>query len=77
MLKLEEVTDPYSCFNKGAPDEYMFVLLARDEAAPAAIRAWVQERVKLKLNTPTDKKIQEALECAAKMEEQRAKRKGT
>lgn len=37
MTKTEELNDPNSCFNKARPDELMFVILARDVAAPKAI----------------------------------------
>lgn len=33
----------YSCYDKAADDEPMFTLLARDEAAPALVRAWAAE----------------------------------
>jgi hypothetical protein len=49
----------------------LFVLLARDAAAPIAIRAWVDERLRLGLNTDADFQIHEALNCAAIMERQR------
>ena len=48
--------------------EHLFVLLGRDAAAPFAIRAWVQERIRLGKNTPTDPQITEALECALQIE---------
>lgn len=77
MIKADEVRDPYSCFNRSAPDEWLFVLLARDQAAPVAIRAWVDERIRLKLNKIDDRQIQDALQTAARMEQQRAIRRGT
>lgn len=35
-------TDPgrYDCYHKAAPDEPMFVLLARDPLAPTLVRLW-------------------------------------
>jgi hypothetical protein len=71
MLKSQELSDPNSCMNKAKQDEMTFVLLARDAAAPIAIRAWAAERVRLGKNSPEDPQIVEALECAALMECQR------
>lgn len=71
MLKRDEATNPDSCWNKGREDERMFVLLARDAAAPVAIRAWVAERIHLEKNTDTDPQIEGALTDAALMEDER------
>lgn len=71
MRKAQELTDPASCLNKARADEMVFVLLGRDEAAPAAILAWCNERIRLGLNTDGDPKVSEALECANKMVEER------
>jgi len=71
MLKRDEASNPSSCWNKARADERMFVLLARDEAAPAAIRAWVAERIRLNKNTADDPSIQDALQCATFMEDER------
>jgi hypothetical protein len=68
MLKLQELTQIDSCLNKALNQEMIFVLLARDAAAPEAIRAWCQRRILLGLNTPDDPKIREALQCAETME---------
>jgi hypothetical protein len=46
----------------------VFVLLGRDAAAPAAIRAWAAERIRLGKNAPTDEQIVEALRCADTMQ---------
>lgn len=64
MRKRDELTDPASCMSRARPDEMTFVLLARDEAAPVAIRAWVAERVRLGKNRPDDAQILEAQRCA-------------
>lgn len=71
MLKTEETSNPQSCWNKGRHDERMFVLLARDEASPATIRAWCAERIRLGKNQERDPQIDEALLCAALMEDER------
>ena len=71
MKKVAEITDPKSCFNKAIPNERLFVLLARDAAAPVAIRAWIAERLRLGKNHPEDSQILEAEECAELMEIER------
>lgn len=71
MMKDEELSNPRSCTNRAKLHEWIFVLLARDEAAPGAIRAWVKERLRLGKNKPEDEQIGEALHCAALMEKQR------
>jgi len=68
MRKSQELSDPNSCINRSAPEEMVFVLTSRDAAAPHAIRAWVDERLRLGKNVPGDPQIVEALECAATME---------
>lgn len=70
MLKRDELRDPTSCFNKALDDERLFVLLARDAAAPFAIRLWAAERVRLELNSAGDAQILEALNCASRMEQE-------
>lgn len=68
MRKKQELSNPNSCLNKAKDEEMVFVMLGRDEAAPAAIRAWCRKRVKLGKNNPDDLQILEAEECAFKME---------
>jgi hypothetical protein len=72
MIKRDELSEPESCLNKARDNERLFILLARDPAAPAAIRAWVSERIRLGKNTPSDPQLCEALECAARMEVERS-----
>jgi hypothetical protein len=72
MLKRDELEHPESCLNKASAHERLFVLLARDVAAPVAIRAWVAERLRLNKNVETDPQIVEALECASLMEAERS-----
>lgn len=71
MLKRDEVEFTGSCFNKAQDNERLFVLLARDPAAPVAIRAWIAERLRLGKNTAADEQICEALECADLMDLER------
>ena len=71
MIKRDEIEDCESCFNKATDGERLFVMLARDPAAPVAIRAWVAERIRLGKNAPDDDQIREAIECAKLMEIER------
>ena len=73
MRKCDELNDPTSCLNRAQPMERLFVLLARDAAAPATVKFWANERVRLGKNFITDPQIMEALECARLMEEERHK----
>jgi hypothetical protein len=68
MRKEDELTTIHSCMGHAHPKEMVFVLLSRDAAAPAAIRAWVAERLRLGKNAERDQQIVEALECATTME---------
>ena len=71
MIKRDEIEDTESCFNKADDGERLFVLIARDPAAPVAIRAWIAERIRLGKNAPDDDQIREAYECAKLMEVER------
>jgi hypothetical protein len=71
MRKRQELLDPQSCMNKANPNELVFVLLGRDAAAPAAIAAWAQERIRLEKNAPGDSQVTQALETARLMERER------
>lgn len=62
MRKRDELTDPTSCMSRARDDEMTFVLLGRDRAAPAAVRAWIEERVRLGKNTRADAQILDAEE---------------
>lgn len=68
MIKRDELTNPASCMNRARDDEMTFVLLGRDAAAPVAIRAWVNERIRLGKNRADDQQIVDALACAEAME---------
>ncbi len=71
MIKRKELSDPKSCMSKADDDEMTFVLIGRDAAAPAAIRAWVKERIRLGKNMLGDEQTTEAEECACWMERHR------
>lgn len=64
MIKREELSNPNSCMSRAHDDEMTFVLLGRDVAAPAAIAAWIDERIRLGKNKRTDPQIIEAENCA-------------
>lgn len=64
MRKRDELSDPNSCLNKAREDEWLFVLLGRDAAAPAAVRAWIAERLRLGKNHVNDPQIVEARQWA-------------
>jgi hypothetical protein len=68
VVKRDELNDPRSCLNKAGETEWLFVLLARDPAAPSAIRAWVAERLRLGANDAGDEQLAEALQVADRME---------
>jgi hypothetical protein len=70
MRKKDEVSKSNSCMAHAHPEEMVFVLLGRDVAAPATIRAWVTERLQRGKNLATDTQIVEALECAETMEKE-------
>lgn len=55
------------CMAKAGNMEMTFVLLSRDESAPAVIAFWCQERVRLGKNQWHDDQIIEALQCARTM----------
>jgi len=68
MRKRDELTNPNGCMFRARDDEMTFVLLGRDVAAPAAIRAWIAERVRCGKNRFGDSQLLEAEECAKAME---------
>lgn len=63
----------YDCYANAEEDEPMFVLLARDERAPALVEAWAHASEK-KGTAP--EKVAEARKCAKDMRAWRAARKG-
>lgn len=71
MIKRDTIENSKSCLNKAYDQEQLFIMLARDPAAPVAIRAWIAERLRLGKNNPGDEQIREAYECATLMELQR------
>jgi len=71
MRKIIELQSSDSCINRALNDEMTFVLLGRDEAAPAAIRAWIAKRIELGKNRPSDPQIRSAKFAATVMERER------
>lgn len=71
MHKFDELTNRNSCLSRAGCNEMLFTLLARDPAAPVAIRAWIQERIRLGKNEHDDPQIREAWHCVRVMETQR------
>ncbi len=71
MRKKDEISKTATCLHSALPDEMVFVLLGRDQAAPVAIRQWAQERIALGKNVYADPQIVEAFECARTMERER------
>lgn len=67
MFKRDELTNPASCMSRANDDEMTFVLLGRDRAAPIAIRAWIEERIRLGKNDRNDAQIVEAEACIRAM----------
>lgn len=61
---------PFACFEAALPDEPMFILLARDPAAPATLQFWAQERIKHGKTHEEDdqRKIAAALDESIEME---------
>lgn len=60
MRKVQELADLDSCLNRAKDNELVFVLLARDRAAPIAVRSWIEERIRTGKNQRTDPQILEA-----------------
>lgn len=73
MRRFDEMNNLTSCMNKARNDEMTFVLLGRDVAAPAAIRFWIAERIRLGKNRPDDDQVIEAEKCARTMEAERVR----
>ena len=65
----------FDCYANAEPDEPMFVLLARDVAAPRTVRHWALARCTRGKNKLEDAKMQEALACADAMEKWREAQK--
>lgn len=71
----KEAPGKFDCYANAAPDEPMFVLLARDSCAPAAIEKWIEYResmVAIGIKPESDRAmIEEARQCVNAMDEWR------
>lgn len=67
----------FDCYANAEPDEPMFILLARDPDAADVVREWAErrmERIENGTKPPSDRSmVEEAFECAEKMDAWRAK----
>jgi hypothetical protein len=68
-LTKRQVIDGPSCLTRAAEDEPVFVLRAKDPAAPAAMRAWAKFSSENELHEP--EKIAQAYQEAHQFEEWR------
>jgi hypothetical protein len=77
-IKSTELED--GCFAKALDDEPMFVLLARDQQAPARVREWATQRkadISMGKRPESDMaQVEEAFACAGRMEEWREENDG-
>lgn len=64
-LKVVEIEDAGSCWNKASDCEPIFILRAQDKLAPEIIRAWA---VEAHLNGCGEAKVNEAFRIASEME---------
>jgi hypothetical protein len=66
MTKRELLDDPNSCLNRSQDDEPVFLLCARDEIAPSAVRDWAERAEMRGVNSP---KVTGAIQDAIQMEQ--------
>jgi hypothetical protein len=72
MRKRDELSDPRSCLNRAKDDEWLFVLIGRDEDAPETVRFWARRRVARGKRRADDPQIVEALAWADAVEAEQA-----
>lgn len=65
MIKEKELSDPNSCLNKAKLDEFLFILRDKDPTMKNVINFWIDERIRMGLNTISDSKINEAMKLIA------------
>lgn len=73
MKKRDELKQPTSCLNHSRSDEPLFVLCARDPAAPPMVREWARRYVRAKggkrwLTAKQRAKVEEAFKIADEMD---------
>lgn len=66
----------FDCYHNAAPDEPMFVLLARDPLAPGLVREWADQREAVAVTARQFAKVAEARQCADAMEAWAASQNG-
>ncbi len=76
MKKIDELTDPSSCFNRAANDEPVFVLRANDPLAASVVDYWANQ-AEIRPGLHEDWKIKEARENAQEMRRWRTDKKRT
>jgi len=74
MEKHRELSEPNSCWNRAEDGELVFVLLARDIAAPNTVIEWAKWRVEMGKNDFNDPQIREALAWVARVRQQHQER---
>ena len=58
----------FDCYGKAADDEPLFVLRAKDPAAPAAIQAWIVARLACGVSKDGEiERLKEAMQCVHAM----------
>lgn len=70
----------FDCYENAAPDEPMFILLARDSSSPELVRAWAENRRFLIMSGDKPREdlpmVHEAMDCADRMIAWRERVKG-
>ena len=73
-------TAKYDCYHNALPDEPMFILLARDPAAPFLVEQWAEGRANAitagERPMSDTAMVDEAMQCAADMRAWREKNDG-
>jgi hypothetical protein len=75
-METKDNLKPTGCLARALPHEPMFILLARDVAAPPAIRAWCDLRLKMPSADSDLEQIHEALATADTFENWRQRYEG-
>lgn len=62
MRKKDELSNPSSCLNKARDNEWIFVILERDDTAVETVEFWRNKRIEKGINKASDAKMKEAEE---------------
>lgn len=68
MIKMKEISEKDSCWNKANGFDMVFVLIEKDLAAADTIRFWIKKRIELGKNKIGDAQLLEAEACAKYIE---------